>query len=137
MISRVSAAILALAGVGLLFAPDVILPRLIPGFPAHGLWLGQLLAAAWMAVGALNWLNQGALLGGIYSRPLVLTNAALYFISATVIIRSIANREMPATVGLAAIPAVFLAGIYGWLLFRGPTERDFQHFRRTQHGPTS
>ena len=51
-----------------------------------------------------------------------------------VLVRSITSGEMPATVGLAAVPAVLLAGVYGWLLFRGPTERDFQHFRRTQHG---
>lgn len=54
LVTRGSAAALFLGGVALLFAPDLILPGLVPGFPPAASWLGQLLGAAWLGVAALN-----------------------------------------------------------------------------------
>ena len=124
-VSRASALYLAAGGLVLLFAADVVLPRLIPGFPAAGAWLGQLLGAAWLAVAALDWLNQGALLGGIYNRPVVLTNLALHFVTATVLLKIVARGDAPAALRAAAVAAALFACIYGWLLLRGPAARDF------------
>ena len=121
-----------MGGLALLFASDVILPRLIPVLPAEAAWLGQLLAAAWLALAALNWLSQSALLGGIYGRPVVATNAVLYFIMAMVLLKIIARRDAPAALWLIVVPVVLFAGIYGWLLYRGPIERDFEIHRRSQ-----
>ena len=118
-ISRVSAILLAAAGFALLFAADDLLPRLITGFPPQGAWLGQLLAAAWLGVAALNWLNRRARLGGIYGRPIVVTNISVYFISAMTLLRLVALPQAPLTVVVAALVASLLAGSYAWLLFRG------------------
>lgn len=123
-LSRASAVLLLVGGVALLFAPDVILPRLVPGFPAAGSWLGQLLAAAWLGLGALNWLSRSLLLGGIYGRPVVVANAACYFVAATVLLPIVARDDAPAALRLAAVPVLLFAGVYFWLLFRGPLERD-------------
>lgn len=133
-VSRASAGLLLLAGLALLFAPDVILPRLIPAFPAAGAWVGQLLAAAWLAVAALNWLSRWALLGGIYGRPVVLTNVVLYFVAATVLLNIVTGRHAPAALWLLVVPLVLLAGTYGWLLFRGPLRRDLEIYRRSHLG---
>jgi hypothetical protein len=132
-ISRASATFLLLGGLVFLFAADVVLPRLIPGFPASGTWVGQLLAAAWGAVGTLNWYSQSTLLGGIYGRQLVLTNAVLYFVGATVILKVAVRPDSPAALWILVVPIVLFTGIYGWLLFRGPLERDFQIQRRATH----
>src|SRR4051812_6385708 len=115
-----SASLLMIAGVVLLFAPDDILPSLIPGLPESGAWLGQLLAGAWLAIAALNWLNRGARLGGIYGRPVVLTNAVLYFVGAMVLLKIVARPDVSAPVVIATILFSILAVLYGWLLFRGP-----------------
>jgi hypothetical protein len=125
LVSRISALVLLIGGVVLLFAPDAVLPRLSPGFPDSALWLGQLLGAAWLGVAALNWLGRGAMLGGIYGRPTVFANTALYFISALAILR--AASRAPSATGLwaLAVPAVLLALVYGWLLYRGPFEKEF------------
>ena len=131
LITRASAAVLALGGLSLLFAADAILPRLIPAFPPAGAWLGQLLAAAWLAVALLNWASQPGLLGGIYGRPVVLTNAALYFIAATVLIKIVIKPGAPAALWLLVLPATAFAVIYGWLLFRGPFASDFERTRAT------
>ena len=129
LISRASAVFLALGGLALLFAADAILPHLVPGFPAASAWLGQLVAAGWLAIALLNWASQPGLLGGIYGRPVVLTNAALYFITATGLIKVVIRPGAPVALWLLVVPAALFAGIYAWLLFRGPFESDFERAR--------
>jgi len=113
----------------LLFASDDVLPRLVSGFPGSGAWVGQLLAAALLALGAINWLSRSQLLGGIYGRPVVLANAAFYFIAATVTIRAAASGDTADALWVVAVLVSSLAAIYGWLLYRGPFERDFRASR--------
>ena len=129
LISRASAGLLLIGGLGLLFAPDVILPRLIPEYPETGLWLGQLLGAAWLALAALNWLSRTSLLGGIYGRSVVMPNAAFYFIAAMVLIKAVSAHTMPAWVWIVMFPVALMAGVYSWLLFRGPMARDMEILR--------
>ncbi len=131
-VSRASAGLLLAGGLALLFAPDSVLPRLVPGFPPSGFWLGQLLAAAWLGLAALNWLSRRALLGGIYGRPVVMSNAAFYFIAAMALLRHVVGREVPAALWIVAAPVAVLAGVYAWLLFRGPAERDLQAYRGSE-----
>ena len=119
-VSRASAALLGAAGLALLFAPDVVMPRLVPGYPAAGLWLAQLLAAAWLGVAALDWLQRSAIIGGIYGRPMVLANLVLYFISALALLRAAPRAEASGALWLAAAPAAAMAVVYGLLLLRGP-----------------
>lgn len=116
MIARASALVLLAGGAAMLFAPDVVLPRLVAGYPPAGLWLGQLLGAAWLGFAALDWLGRGALLGGIYGRPVVMANAVLHFVGAMVLLR--------AGLFVYATPVVLLAAAYGLLLFRGPLAGD-------------
>ena len=126
LISRASAALFFAGGLGLLFAPDAILPHLIPGYPTAGLWLGQLVGAAWLALAVLNWLSQTSLLGGIYGRSVVMPNAAFYFISIMVLIKPLTAHTVPAWVWIVVFPAALMAGVYSWLLFRGPMVRDME-----------
>lgn len=123
-LSRASMTFLLVGGLVLLFAADELLPRLISGFPAGGAWLGQFLAAAWMALGMLNWFNQQTLLGGIYGRPVAMTNAIFYFIAAISLVKVAARDELPPAGWAVAVPMTVFAIAYVWLLFRGPLERD-------------
>jgi hypothetical protein len=118
IVSRASGAVLLAGGLTLLFASDTVLPVLSPGFPTAATWIGQLLAAAWLGVAALNWLHRGAVLGGIYGRPIVVANAVLYFVSATSALRAavVVGRPLWAVVVVAGA----FAAMYAALLFRGP-----------------
>lgn len=120
VLSHVSALVLFVAGLVLLFASDAVLPTVLPGFPAAGAWLGQLLAAAWLGVAALTWLQRRAVLGGIYGRPTVLANLALYFISALSLLRVLLNHGAPPVLWPAVAVTGVLAMAYGALLLRGP-----------------
>ncbi len=124
-----SAVFLAVCGMALLFASDAMLPRLIPGFPVRGAWLGQTTAAGWLGVATLNWFSQSTLLGGIYGRSVVATNAVLYFVTSTVLLKVVMLGGAHFAVWLFFVAAAILAGTYAWLLFRGPAERDFKAFR--------
>lgn len=129
ILSRSTAALLALGGAMLLFAPDAVLPRLVPDFPAAGFWLGQLLGTAWLGVAALNWLNRSAILGGIYSRTVVLANVAIWFMGALVVLRAASRATDPAALWLLGAVMALPAFAYGWLLMRGPLEADMQRKR--------
>lgn len=76
-ISRASAALLLLAGLALLFCRGRHPAGTHPWFSCGIGLAGQLLAAAWLAVATLNWLSRSTVLGGIYGRAMVATNAVL------------------------------------------------------------
>ena len=118
-ISTLSAAVLLLGGTALLFASDLLLPMLVPGFPASAAWLGQLVAAGWLGVGALDWLQRRALLGGIYGRPVVLANVTLHLVSALSLARALADGA-PRALWVLLVPTALLAIAYGALMLRGP-----------------
>jgi hypothetical protein len=120
ILSRASAAVLLVGGAALLFAPDALLPALAPGFPPAAAWLGQLLGAAWLGVAALNWTQRSALLGGIYGRPVVFANVALYFISALSLLRALLRDAAPPALWALLVPLAVLAAAYWALLLRGP-----------------
>jgi hypothetical protein len=127
---RVSAAVLLLGGIALLFAADVLLPVLAPASGADAgarvggarvagvTWIGQLLGAAWLGLAALNWLSRDARLGGIYGRPVVLANLVLYVVSALTMLRALPAVGVVGWV--VAGPALALAVVYAALLLRGP-----------------
>lgn len=120
-ISRLSALVLFLGGACLLFASNPV-PFFAPGTPQSASWIGQLVGAGWLAVAALNWLSRGSILGGIYGRPVVSANLALYFISAMVLLRAALDNHTHPAVWIVTILHVVFAGLYAWLLFRGPLD---------------
>ena len=120
LLSRASATVLLVGGLVLLFASDVLLPSLVPGFPPAAAWLGQLLGAAWLGIAVLNWLQRVAVLGGIYGRPVVFANLALYFISALSLLRGLLGGGAPRALWLLLAALATLAVSYGILLLRGP-----------------
>jgi hypothetical protein len=91
--------------------------------PPAAAWVGQLLAAAWLGVAALNWLQRSAVLGGIYGRPIVLANLALYFVSALSLLRALMSAGTSSVLWLALAPSAVLAAVYGALLLRGPFDQ--------------
>ena len=123
LVTRTSAALLLVCGLALLFAPDVLLPRIVPGFPPTALWLGQLLAAAWIGVATLNWSHRSAVLGGIYGRPVVFANAVLFLVSALGMVKALQAPNASGTLWFFAVPAIVLATVYFALLFRGPFDQ--------------
>lgn len=134
-LSRASALVLGVAGFAFVFAPRELLARLAPGTPPTATWIGQLLGAALVGLGCLNWFNRHTLLGGIYARTVVLTNTMFFLVGALSVFG--ASRALTATRPIAQAVAGVLgvfAVCYAWLLYRGPLERDLTTYRTTSSG---
>ena len=123
-ITTLSACVLAAGGVALLFASDELLPRLIPGTPASATVLGQLVAAGWLAVAWLDWSQRHLVIGGIYGRPMVLANLALYMVSAFSTGHPAMTAGAPPVLRLLTLLFGALALVYAALLMRGPFGAD-------------
>ncbi len=123
-LSSISATVQLLLGLVVLFLPGVFFPGIEASVGAH--LAVQLLAAAWLAGGALNFINRRALLGGIYGRAIVVGNLTLYLVSSLVLVTPAMDDHTP--LGLRLLPLLFMpiAILYAMRLLRGPSERDFE-----------
>ena len=82
----------------------------------------------------MNWFNRTALLGGIYGRSVVLSNAVLYFMTASSMSSAVRGRgNAPLALWIVFGVASVLAVVYGALLMRGPIESDLAAYQRP-HG---
>jgi len=81
----ISALCFAAIGVLLLFAPGEVGRTLIPR--ADGGPLVQLLGAALLGVGAMNWTARGSVLGGIYGRAVVAGNQTHLTVGAILLVK--------------------------------------------------
>lgn len=78
-----SAGLLFVVGVGMLFAPTEVAAML--GQPRDGAALLALAGAGYLGLAALDWLGRTAIYGGVFGRPIVVCNFAAGFISASVL----------------------------------------------------
>ena len=135
LLTRASALYLGVAGYSFVFAAREMLALLAPGTPHAATWIGEILGAALVGLGCLNWFNRRTLLGGIYARAVVLANMMFYVIGALSVFGASAALTMtrPTAQGVAGVLGVF-AACYAWLLFRGPLDRDMATYRKTLGG---
>ncbi len=115
-----SAALFLASGIAALFAPEEI-SRLLGAVGGRtGGSLVQLLAGALFALGMLNWMNRYATIGGIYGRPLVVTNFAFFFIATTTLARVAPAAGGGIALWGATIVCGVMAALYAWLFFSAP-----------------
>jgi hypothetical protein len=111
---------MALLGLILTFMPDEVLrfSSIVP--TAIVLLLAQVCGALYVGFAMLNWIARANLIGGIYSRPVVIGNLLHFTMVALVLIRSIVNgqRGNLFVIGLCCY-AVF-AVWFGRVLFAHP-----------------
>lgn len=84
-----SSAIYLLAGAAALFAPQELLSLggAVPGPLTVSLL--QMVGAAFLGFGVLNWMSRHSLVGGIYSRPLVVANFGHAFAGAALLVKAV------------------------------------------------
>ena len=114
-LQSLSTAVLGACGVTALFAPEVLLGAInMANVTPH--WPVQLLAAAWLALAMFNWMTRGFTMGGIYGRPVVMTNFTFYFIAALTSLRPMLAGGRPGPILVVVVCGIF-AVAYGLLLF--------------------
>lgn len=128
LLTRTSALVLGIAGVGLLFAPNAILRLLEPEIPATAYWIGQLLGASWIGLAALNWYSRSRVLGGIYGRPVMLANLGVYFVGGLSAVGAARHVGFPPEFWWLIVPSGLLGLAYLHLMLRGPWAGDRDEF---------
>jgi hypothetical protein len=114
-----SAAIYFLAGVATLFAPQELLS--LGGAAPNSLTVAllQMVGAAFLGFGVLNWMSRHSLVGGIYSRPLVVANFGHTFAGAALLVKAVPRGNGSALAWAALGIYCVLALFFGLKLF-GP-----------------
>ena len=105
---RSSALLLGALGVGASFLPQELLTA-IGAPPIVQLTIViQLLGATYVGLGMLNWMAQGNLIGGIYSRPVAVCNVTHFAMGFLVLVKGIRTTvPMAPAIALALICGVF------------------------------
>jgi hypothetical protein len=113
-----SSVVLGLAGIVLLFAPEMLLATLGVQLLAPLSVLVQLLAALYFAFALMNWTAKESIIGGIYNRPLSFGNFAHFFVGTFVLIIYLFSNSAPTSLLVATFVYAIFASLFGWLLFR-------------------
>ena len=114
-----SAAALAALGIGASFLPQEILSRVALPEDRFTVALIQLAGALYIAFAMLNWSAKGALLGGIYGRPIVLANFTHFAIGSIVLVKIVAAGQLHVETAVLAGVYVLFAAWFGFVLL-GP-----------------
>lgn len=77
----------------------------------------QVLSAALLGWGILNWFSRANLIGGIYGRPLALGNFLFFFVSASALVKLAMRGSAPMLVMGTAVVSVVFTAAFAWLLF--------------------
>lgn len=118
-----SAATPAALGISASFLPQEILNRAAMPADRFTVALIQLAGALYIAFAMLNWSAKGALLGGIYGRPIVLANFTHFAIGGIVLVKIVAAGQLHVDVAVLTFVYVVFAAWFGFVLFgRGPTD---------------
>ena len=112
-----SALVLALLGIGALFAPQELLTYL--GASPSGFLppLVQLLAAALLGLAMIDWMAKGSKVGGIYNRPIAVGNLMHFAVGAITLVHFSMHGHVPAAVIAVAVIYTLFALAFGVVVF--------------------
>ncbi|MFN0156970.1 MAG: hypothetical protein ACKVRP_02735 [Bacteroidota bacterium] len=123
LVMTISAALLLAHGLVLLFAPELLYTLFDLSHSPDGLVGAQLLSAALIGFGLMNWTARGLVLGGIFGRAVVYGNFVYsligFFVSLRAGLGGFGNQYFWIEVILSLASAI----VFSFLLFRGPISR--------------
>ncbi len=118
MLMTSSSLFLALAGVFLLFVPDVLLSTLGVSVTAQAAVLVQMLGALYFSFALMNWTAKDSAIGGIYARPVSLANFSHFFSGTLLLIKFLFSNPFSFPMLLVTLLYAVFAVIFYWLVFR-------------------
>ena len=120
-----SAMILALIGISLIFLPNEILDYLELSVSETLQLLMQIIGSLYFALAILNWMSKGSLIGGIYGRPIAMVNLTHFVIAGLALIKGIlANPSLSYVIWSIAIIYSIFAIFFGIVAFRHPVSEN-------------
>ena len=120
-----SAMILALIGISLIFLPNEILDYLELSVSETLQLLMQIIGSLYFALAVLNWMSKGSFIGGIYNRPIAMANLTHFVIAGLALIKGIlANPSLSYVIWSIAIIYSIFAIFFGIVAFRHPVNEN-------------
>ncbi|MGC3945823.1 MAG: hypothetical protein QM762_15085 [Chryseolinea sp.] len=112
---------MGIAGLILSFAPAEILEAAGLPYSQIASFTLQCAGGLYLGFAIMNWMSRGAMMGGIYARPLAMGNFLHFFVGAMALLKQIGGIGQYAYVvyGITVLYTVF-AGCFGVALFTHP-----------------
>jgi len=121
LIMILSAAVLGITGMTLTFMPAEILAyaHILAAKPLQ--FVLQAAGALYIGFAMLNWMSKGAVIGGIYNKPIALANFTHFFMVSMACIHAlIDNPKLPLPVWIFTVTYIIFAQLFGLISFRHP-----------------
>lgn len=114
-----SALFLGLLGISLIFLPQDAATWFV-GEGSHSLPF-QIMGSLYFGFAIINWMAKGAIIGGIYNKPIALGNFIHFMIVALTLLK-IPFQQISSIPALMIITILYItfAGLFGWVAFTHP-----------------
>jgi hypothetical protein len=120
-----SAIILALIGISLIFLPKEILDYFELSVSDTLELLMQIIGSFYFAFAILNWMSKGSIIGGIYNRPIAIANLTHFVITGLALIKGVlANPSLSYVIWSIAIIYSIFAILFGIVAFKHPVSEN-------------
>lgn len=121
-IMTASAVFMGAIGIGLTFFPREISSLSGISSTKQFQLVLQVMGALYFSFAMLNWMAKGAIIGGIYNKPIALANFTHFFIVTLALIKAmIGNGPLTAIAWVAVFYLIFTVW-FGVIVFRHPAE---------------
>jgi hypothetical protein len=121
---KASSVYLGISGLGLTFLSQEIAEYLNGDINQSSILFLQILGSLYLGFAMLNWMTKNNLIGGIYSRPLVIGNLAHFLISTFALIKIVgqyAGKEFSLILAITIIYSVFSL-CFGYIFVTNPNK---------------
>jgi hypothetical protein len=120
-----SAMILALIGISLIFLPKEILDYFELSISDTLELIMQIIGSFYFAFAILNWMSKGSVIGGIYNRPIAMANLTHFVIAGLALIKGVlANPSLSYVIWSIAIIYSIFAILFGIVAFKHPVSEN-------------
>lgn len=110
-------------GIGFTFLPEEISQYLSMDINQNLLLIFQLFGAAYLGFAMLNWMTKNNLIGGIYSRPLVVGNLTHFLVSSFTLLRIAFHSEI--SFGIILVLTIIYSAftlLFGYVFMTNPAK---------------
>jgi len=119
-----SSIFLMIFGLGFTFIPEEISELLNAGMNQTSILFLQILGSLYLGFGMLNWISKNNLIGGIYSKPLILGNLIHFLVTFFALIKIVgkySKNEFLFILTITIIYSVFTF-CFGYVLTKNPNK---------------
>jgi hypothetical protein len=120
IVMSLSAAVMAVAGLLLSFAPQELLTFASLTASPGAVLAAQVTGATLLGFALMNWMARGNTIGGIYQRPLAIGNFTHFTVAGIALAKALLSGERPLPLIVLTVLYLFFAIAFGRILFYPP-----------------